>query len=423
MAVARAARRAVAPALTCALLACLPTVTRAAPTPAHATVTRFGNELGPVSCPTPSECVVVDGGDAYRLNPAAPGHPVARPVDRADLNGIACPSAAQCTAVDDAGDEVTFDPGSSRAPTRVRIDPGTFAYAVACPTTTQCTATDGEGDETTFDPLAPGRPSAVRVDPDPDVTAITCPSTAQCTLVGNEGEEISFDPAAPGAPPAVGLTGGRPLTGVACPTTSQCTATGLHDEVTFDPENASPPTPRPVTVERSGELEAIACPAASQCTAVAGAGRGSSPAPSFDELGFDPASPGTPVPTLLAHGLPSPSVVDIACPSPGQCTAVFNGEAVTFDPAAPGVIAPTVAVIGARGARIRLACAGASACAGRLSLRARAGVLATGRYRVPAGARRLVGLRLRHAVHRHRRATLTVTVAGGVTVRRVITVS
>src|SRR5690349_5392728 len=40
------------------------------------------------------------------------------------LKGIACPSAAQCTAVDNVGREATFNPASPGTPTMTSVDPG-----------------------------------------------------------------------------------------------------------------------------------------------------------------------------------------------------------------------------------------------------------------------------------------------------------
>ena len=46
---------------------------------------------------------------------------------------MACPSTSQCTAVDDSGQQVTFDPTAPGAPTPTTIDGSNWLSAVACP--------------------------------------------------------------------------------------------------------------------------------------------------------------------------------------------------------------------------------------------------------------------------------------------------
>ena len=71
------------------------------------------------------------------------------------LTGLACPSASQCTAVDEAGQQVTFDPAAPGAPSPTTIDAGNALTGVACPSPRRCGAVDEAGQETTFDPTAP----------------------------------------------------------------------------------------------------------------------------------------------------------------------------------------------------------------------------------------------------------------------------
>src|SRR5450756_2089546 len=61
------------------------------------------------------------------------------------LNSIACPTASQCTAVDKAGQEVTFNPASPGSPIPITIDSGNHPTSVACPSISQCTAVDKSG--------------------------------------------------------------------------------------------------------------------------------------------------------------------------------------------------------------------------------------------------------------------------------------
>jgi hypothetical protein len=74
-------------------------------------------------------------------------------VDTAGLTAIACPSRVQCTAVDEKGREVTFEPTSRRSPSMRKIDTA-GPTSVACPSLVQCTAVDDRGREVTFAPAS-----------------------------------------------------------------------------------------------------------------------------------------------------------------------------------------------------------------------------------------------------------------------------
>lgn len=83
------------------------------------------------------------------------------------LDAVACPTANECIAVDDLGQEVTFNPASPGTPTPATVDPAAGLAAVACPSSSQCTAVDPGGREVTFDPAS----RAASAPP------LTCPAT------------------------------------------------------------------------------------------------------------------------------------------------------------------------------------------------------------------------------------------------------
>ena len=74
------------------------------------------------------------------------------------------PTAAQCTAVDVAGDEVTFDPQSPGRPEIARVDSNP-AVSVICPTVTECSAVDAAGRVVLFNPQSPKSESPNTLDP------------------------------------------------------------------------------------------------------------------------------------------------------------------------------------------------------------------------------------------------------------------
>ena len=89
----------------------------------------------------------------------------------------------------------------------------------------------------------------------------------------------------------------------------------------------------PIVLDETGwpsYLVDVACPSASQCTAVGTVGQ---------QVTFNPTAPGTPTQTTIDAGH---ELRGVACPSASQCTAVDrDGRQVTFNPTAPGTPTPT----------------------------------------------------------------------------------
>jgi hypothetical protein len=237
---------------------------------------------------------------------------------RADA--LACPSTAQCTAVDTQGQENTFDPQEPAPPEPTTIDWGSDLAGVACPSISQCTAVDNHGGQFTFDPAAPtsiGTWSASPV----SLFAVACASTTECVGVGNpQDTAVMFDPLGLPASVTLPIEQVDGLGAVSCPAASQCTATTLGSEITFDP--AVPGNAALVSISSGGSIHAVACPTMTQCTAVEFDGQ---------EITFNPSSPTDA--KASAIGISAPW--GVACPSTEQCTAVGELETSTFDPLDP----------------------------------------------------------------------------------------
>lgn len=230
-------------------------------TPGHptpVTIDSSGHLLA-MACASVSQCTAVDDhGRELTFDPTAPGNPSSATIDSSGrLLAMACPSVSRCTAVDDQAREVTFDPTAPGSPTAVMVDDkpsfcgphcveeGHFT-GIACPSISQCTAIDDAGREVTFDPTAPNDATPVAVGgggipQDPLLQAVACPSVSQCTTLQQLGREVTFDPTDPGSPTPTPVPGGTSESGawlsfVACPSSAQCTATrGDGPEVTFAP--------------------------------------------------------------------------------------------------------------------------------------------------------------------------------------------
>ncbi len=276
-----------------------------------------------VACPTMSQCTAVDNqGEQVTFDPNAPGDPMSTTIDAGyALSGIDCPSKSQCTAVDNEGREVTFDPAAPSA-AHVTMVSDTSLSSIACPSTSECVAVGNPTDSVvTFDPGNPQTTLVAGLDPSNGLVAVACPSLTQCTAIDSLGREVTFDPAAPGsAGPPTTLAAGSRLQGVACPSTSQCTAVdNTGRQVTFNPTALGSPTYR--VLAAGTWLWGVACPADSQCTAIGESG----------ETTFNPTEPSS----QMIGGPPAGSRGGVACPSTAQCTAVVGSEEVTFNPEQP----------------------------------------------------------------------------------------
>jgi hypothetical protein len=251
------------------------------------------------------------------------------------ISTLACPSASQCTAVDQ-NDQVTFNPLTRRESAPVKLFPRNLKASisgVACPALTLCTAVRW-GREVAFDPRSTAVLKVGVVDPNADENfgGVACPSTTLCVGGDGGGSEVAFDPAtgdlvSPAAPVA-----DIPLDATACPTVDLCASIDSGaDIVTFDPLTGVTLGKAEVdpAMEAHSEQEgsdsspaALACPSAGLCVTVD---------PLGNAVSFNPVSTGkgTVIAIDRGHWLTS-----VACPSSTECVAVDSrGRAFSGDPA------------------------------------------------------------------------------------------
>ena len=171
-----------------------------------------------------SSIVGVAGASAESLSWSAPiALGVAGLFDQPASPRVACPSTVQCTALDSAGQEVTFNPSAPADMVPTTIDTSPSTIIPLCPPSgpVPCCPPSGPVPCFTEGEL-------------PVPLPIACVSVTQCTTVDGKGREVTFDPSEPGNPVSVKLGGGH-LSGVACPSVSQCTTLAYSEEVTFNP--------------------------------------------------------------------------------------------------------------------------------------------------------------------------------------------
>lgn len=277
---------------------------------------------------------------------------------KAPLEGLACPSTTQCSAVDFYGGVVTFNPHAAHVVNPITVDhdgPAALnAYFISCPTTAQCTVFDEDGGETTFNPRRPGKPRRVIVDKRSTPQEGVCLTASECVLVDNLGRVVTFSPSSPAHPRRVLLDSalGAQLT-VSCPSTSQCsTITEFEKVLTFNPQAPALATPNPIdysTPESATGLIGLSCPSLSECVATDLHGR---------ELTFNPQSVGSPTPVAVTSGNP---MYALNCISTTTCLATNEGALVTFDPTTPGHVTSTQLATPRQGLG-QIACPSATQC-------------------------------------------------------------
>jgi hypothetical protein len=289
-----------------------------------------------VACSSTAQCTAVtERGEEVTFNPSAPATPsLGKPDDNApDVEAVACPSADQCTLVDWNGHEVTFNPIAETSTPRVRLDEQGSLWGIACPSRTQCTAVGEHGYEVTFNPLSPAGAGLAKIDNTENVVGIACPTATQCTAATVEGEAVTFNPMVPGSSrvavvdPNIRQSSSKrvALEDISCPSTTLCAATDQTGrEVSFDPQVS--PSANLTQLGQGSEHNGIACPAASQCTMVDGGAVNT----------FDPNALGT-LTSFLWQPPSGTGATHVACPSVTLCVAVndgspIGGSALVFDP-------------------------------------------------------------------------------------------
>jgi len=137
---------------------------------------------------------------------------------------ISCASPTFCAAVDEAGNEFTFD--GSAWTTATLLDPGVTAdlVGISCPAVTFCVAIDAGGHEYTFNGQAWTGP--VTIDSAGQPQAISCTNSHFCLMADLSGYVATFNGATWSATSDIdpGVTAGTGLTSASCADAADCVA-------------------------------------------------------------------------------------------------------------------------------------------------------------------------------------------------------
>ena len=175
-----------------------------------------GMDLYGIACLSGTQCVAVDqNGGEVTFDPQSGTASSVEPVDSGvALISVSCPSATPVHGRPSQRPGGAFNPqtGAVNSAGVKTVNARDFEDSVTCPTAKQCTTVDESGREVTFDPRT-GTVNSRGAVPLESAVALTgkvsCPSAKQCTAGDQNGNEITFDPLPP-APSAPSISISRP---------------------------------------------------------------------------------------------------------------------------------------------------------------------------------------------------------------------
>ncbi len=218
-----------------------------------------------IACQSDMMCIVVNDNDAYIARNGAWSGPTKIDVPGV-LVGLSCPNAADCVAVDDAGNTASWN-GKSWSRASAIGTRRNAPFVVSCPAVGTCFAIDRAGE---FMATQHGRWNALpESDLDNPIT-LSCPTTSSCLAVSQHGYAAAYRNGHWFAPVhAISLGGSEAA--VTCASMSFCVVTGTQSgtAAVFNGRRWSSVT----KLTADGQLSAPSCPVVGWCTVVDGAGK------------------------------------------------------------------------------------------------------------------------------------------------------
>jgi hypothetical protein len=280
------------------------------------------NQIGGISCPTPTMCVATDtiGNVIPSDDPAGGVTAWALPENIAGtaINDISCPTTTLCVAVDQGGFAWTSTaPTLAGTWTGTSINAAAALRAVSCPSTTLCVAAGANGNVVwTTNPTA-GPWTIAHIDGTQLLSSISCPTSALCVTGDDVGNELNTT-----TPTGLAAAWSAPipispgvLQGMSCPTTAFCV--GVDDSgnaITTSTPTGLAAAWTLANVDGVAFLNWVSCPTVSLCVAADSAGKVLSSS--------NPAGGAAAWGSAVVNG---GQVQSVSCPSTAFCAAVGNG--------------------------------------------------------------------------------------------------
>jgi hypothetical protein len=223
------------------------------------------------------------------------------------ISSVSCPSSLFCVAVDDEGDEVTYNGSSWSSPSGLTEGEN---LGVSCPSTTFCVAVGSGGAEETWNGSSWHGPGPVGSDT-LELTSVSCANPNFCVAVDTNGGADTWNGATWTGPIAVGS--GAAMESVSCTSSTFCIAVNDQGNAyTYDGSSWS-------THDIDGEtvINGVSCTSSTFCVAV-------------DDVGNALTYNGSSWSSDDIDG--STQLVSVSCATASFCVAGdTNGKAFTFN--------------------------------------------------------------------------------------------
>jgi len=193
------------------------------------------------------------------------------------IEGVSCPGADLCVALDQNGNALASTDPTSSSPTYVKTpvaSSGTTVNPIDCPTTSFCVVIAGHDVYSSQDPRAGVWSAAQVVDAAGALNAISCDPTASlCVAVDGSGNAFTtIDPTSASPTWTSAPIDTRAINGVSCPSTSLCVAVDSSGYgITSTNPGAESPTWTSQLIGPTGSIFGVSCaPGTSTCVAIEG---------------------------------------------------------------------------------------------------------------------------------------------------------
>jgi uncharacterized repeat protein (TIGR01451 family) len=271
--------------------------------------------LNGVSCPWATFCVAVDAhGNAFTFDGLV--WTSASIDSTTGLQSVSCVSPAFCMAGDNLGKVLRFDGTTWSAPQQ--IDTNATIWSISCASTTFCAAGDDNGNVMIYDGSSWSAPFTLDPIFQGRVTGVSCPSPGFCVAVDQNGKAYKYNGAGWTAPFVVDAK--AYFFGVSCASPTFCAAVDYNFGAVYT-YTGGWSGPNDIDNHANPSLFAVSCASATFCVAVD---------PYGNALTYNGSSWSMSLIDRVTNQL---GLQAVSCPSSTFCAAVdsnFPGNAVIY---------------------------------------------------------------------------------------------
>lgn len=226
-----------------------------------------GLSLNTLQCRTPTGCLAADGNGGVETFDGTTLSTSTNVDPHGQIQDVACPTAAFCAAVDNAGYALTETSGVWSDPLSIA---GTQLNSVSCASMTMCVAVGSDGDAYVYNGTTTWATSPIDNSngASQSLTGVSCPATTFCVAVDNVGNAFHYNGSTwtmAAVDENANSNEGNNLVAVSCPTTTFCAAVDQEgDAVLYRNGSWGDVT----TVDTTNGFADVSCPVAGFCAVV-----------------------------------------------------------------------------------------------------------------------------------------------------------